>query len=78
MMAVAILLLVESPGVDSRNAGAAGGLFFSAAEVGGVLGPVLVGSIHDLTNGFAASLNMMTVICAVLLVLLARLRRVTR
>ena len=78
MMAVAILVLVESRGVDHRNAGAAGGLFFSAAEVGGVLGPVLVGAIHDLTGGFSASLYMMTVICAVLLVLLAWLRVLTR
>ena len=74
MMAVAVLVLVESPGVDSRNAGAAGGLFFSAAEVGGVLGPVLVGVLHDLTGGFAASLHMMTAICAALLLLLSRLR----
>ena len=78
MMAVSILVLVESPGVDSRNSGAAGGLFFSAAEVGGVLGPVLVGAIHDLTGGFAASLYMMTTICAVLLLLLCRLRSLTR
>ena len=78
MMAVLILVLVESRGVDSRNAGAAGGLFFSAAEVGGVLGPVLVGTIHDLTGGFAASLYMMTVICAILLALLAWLRVLTR
>lgn len=74
MMAVAVLVLVESPGVDSRNSGAAGGLFFSAAEVGGVLGPVLVGALHDLTGGFAASLHMMTAICAALLLLLSRLR----
>ena len=78
MMAVSILVLVESPGVDSRNSGAAGGLFFSAAEVGGVLGPVLVGAIHDLTGGFAASLYMMTTICAVLLLLLCRLRSLMR
>ena len=78
MMAVLILVLVESRGVDSRNAGAAGGLFFSAAEVGGVLGPVLVGTLHDLTGGFAASLYMMTAVCAVLLTLLAWLRVVTR
>ncbi len=75
MMAVSILVLVESRGVDSRNAGAAGGLFFSAAEVGGVLGPVLVGAIHDLTGGFAASLYMMTAICAVLLMFLSWLKR---
>ena len=78
MMAVVMLVLVDSRGVDSRNAGAAGGLFFSAAEVGGVLGPVLVGAIHDLTGGFAASLYMMTVICAILLALLAWLRVLTR
>ena len=78
MMTVLVLVLVESRGVDSRNAGSAGGLFFSAAEVGGVLGPVLVGTIHDLTGGFAASLHMMTVVCAILLALLARLRVLTR
>lgn len=78
MMAVAILLLIETRGVESRNAGAAGGLFFSAAEVGGVLGPVMVGVIHDFTGGFTASLYMMTGICAVLLLLLIWLRALTR
>ena len=78
MMTLLILVLVESRGVDSRSAGAAGGLFFSAAEVGGVLGPVLVGTIHDLTGGFSASLYMMSVVCAILLALLAWLRVLTR
>jgi cyanate permease len=75
MMTLAILLLMDAPGVGSRHAGAAGGLFFSAAEVGGVLGPVTVGVVADLTGGFSAALWLMSAICAVLLVLGLVLRR---
>ena len=52
MMTVALLLLVEVPGVGAKRAGTAGGLFFSAAEIGGVSGPVVIGLVHDATGGF--------------------------
>ena len=47
MMTVLILALVELPGIGERNAGSASGLFFSAAEVGGMLGPLSMGLIYD-------------------------------
>ena len=47
MMAVAMLTLLEVPEVGPRRAGMAGGLFFAAAEIGGVLGPVAIGVIAD-------------------------------
>ncbi|MBL6952527.1 MAG: MFS transporter [Alphaproteobacteria bacterium] len=75
LMTVLMLLLVETPGVGSRYAGAAGGLFFSAAEVGGVLGPLTLGALSDLTGGFSAGLYLLTGICCLLLLLLVRLRR---
>jgi MFS transporter, CP family, cyanate transporter len=78
MMTVAILTLVEIPSIGSRRAGLAGGLFFSAAETGGVLGPLTIGVVSDLTGGFSAVLNMLTVICAILLLLLVPLRRALR
>ena len=75
MMTVAVLVLMETRDVDSRNMGAAGGLFFSAAEIGGVLGPLTIGSLSDLTGGFVAGLYLLTGICVALMVLLWVLRR---
>ncbi|WP_028465598.1 CynX/NimT family MFS transporter [Nisaea denitrificans] len=67
MMTIALLFLVEARGVGSKNAGSAGGLFFSAAEIGGVSGPVAIGVIHDMTGGFTVSLWVLTGVCALLL-----------
>ncbi|HTY80622.1 MAG TPA: MFS transporter [Candidatus Bathyarchaeia archaeon] len=77
MSAVAMLVLMGQRG-DARHLGAAGGLFFSAAEIGGVLGPVSVGVLHDWSGGFDAALNLLTAVCAALLGLLAALPRATR
>jgi len=75
LMTLAMLTLVETRDVGAANAGSAGGLFFSAAEIGGVLGPLTLGLLSDLTGGFAAGLWLLTAICAGLLVLLRALRR---
>lgn len=56
LMTVLILTLMELPAVSERHAGTASGLFFSAAEVGGVLGPLGLGLMYDLTGGFQAGL----------------------
>ncbi len=75
MMTLAILVLVEIPEVGARYAGSASGLFFSAAEVGGVLGPLTMGLTYDLTGGFSTSLILLTGVCVLLVLLLSRLRR---
>ena len=67
-------LLVDIPGVGTERAGVAGGIFFSAAEVGGVGGPVLVGVVSDLSGGFSAALYMLTGMSVILLLLLFALR----
>lgn len=74
LMTVAILILMETPGVDPRNMGAAGGLFFTAAEIGGVLGPLTIGILLDATRGFSAALFMLTAINIGLLGLMMILR----
>ena len=74
MMTVSVLVLMETRDVDSRNMGAAGGMFFSAAEIGGVLGPLTIGSLSDLTGGFTAGLYLLTGICLALMALLWALR----
>jgi len=74
MMTVAILILLDMPEVGPTRTGLAGGLFFSTAEIGGVLGPVSIGILSDYTGGFSASLWMLSGICISLLVLLASFR----
>jgi CP family cyanate transporter-like MFS transporter len=75
MTAVSILVLMDTREVESRHVGAAGGLFFSAAEMGGVLGPLTIGVLYDLTGGFAAALNLLSGVCAALMGLLWILQR---
>lgn len=60
LMTVLILTLVELPAIGDRYAGVASGLFFSAAEVGGVLGPLSLGFLFDLTGHFDAGLYLLT------------------
>ncbi len=74
MMAVAMLMLVEQPAVGAARAGTAGGLFFSAAEIGGVLGPLSLGVLFDLTGGFSVALALLTTTMLVLMLMVLRLR----
>ena len=62
LMTIAILTLVEQPGIGKNRAGTVSGLFFSAAEVGGVGGPIMLGYLYDVTGGFTAGLHMLTII----------------
>lgn len=73
LMTILMLVLLDAKGIGSRHAGSAGGLFFSAAEIGGVLGPVTLGITADLTGGFDAGLWLLTGLCVGLLLLLSRL-----
>lgn len=70
MMTLAILILMETPAVGAQNMGVAGGLFFTMAEIGGVLGPVGIGLIADRTGGFDTAIHILSLVC-VLLILLA-------
>ena len=75
MNTVMVLLLVEIKDIGPRYAGAASGLFFSAAEVGGVLGPLTFGAVYDATGSFAPSLALLAGMMAGLLLLLVPLRK---
>ena len=68
-------MLMEIPDIGSKRAGTAGGLFFTAAEIGGVSGPLMIGLMHDLTGNFSASLTMLSFICFGLLGLLFLLQK---
>ena len=78
LIAVLILVLMETRGVDARHIGAAVGLFFSAAEIGGVLGPLAIGAASDLTGGFDAGLWLLGAVSAAVIGLLTLHRGIER
>ena len=72
---ILVLTLLELPGVGERRAGTASGLFFSAAQIGGVLGPMGVGALYDLSGGFGLGLAGLMVVAIGVLVGVGRLGR---
>lgn len=64
LMTILILTLVELPSIGEKYAGVASGFFFSAAEIGGVLGPVSMGMLYDISDGFVSSLVLLSVIAS--------------
>jgi cyanate permease len=78
LMTVLILTLVELPGIGERHAGTASGLFFSAAEVGGVLGPLGLGVFYDLSGAFSAGLYALAAVAAAMALAVSRLRHLAR
>ena len=69
MMVILLLIMMEIPQVSARFTGSAGGMFFAAAELGGVLGPLGVGLLYDTKKSFQSGLNMLSMVCIILLVL---------
>jgi cyanate permease len=69
MMAVALMVLMDSKQIGQVQMGTAGGLFFTAAEVGGVLGPLTVGWLAQRSGGFESSLWMLSGVCVALILL---------
>jgi cyanate permease len=47
-----MLILMDSPEIGPEYMGAVGGLYFSVSEIGGFLGPSLVGALHDWRGDF--------------------------
>ncbi len=72
---VLVLTLLELPGVGERRAGTASGLFFSAAQIGGVVGPMGVGAFYDLSGGFGLGLGALMVTAIAVLTGVGRLAR---
>ena len=75
MNPIAILVLIELPSLPKNRIGLAGGVFFAAGEIGGVLGPFSFGLLRDTTGGFLAPLYSLTVVSLAMIVLVAVLMR---
>ncbi len=73
---ITILALMEAREIDTSQMGPAGALFFTVAEMGGVLGPLLFGLLLDTTGGFRAPLEMLMVTSGVMLALIGALAKV--
>ena len=63
---VLVLTLVELPGIGASRAGTASGLFFSAAEIGGMLGPLGLGMLYDATGNFHGALGGLSAVAMLL------------
>ncbi len=66
LMTVLVLTLVELPGIGESRTGIASGMFFSAAEIGGVLGPLGLGVLYDTTGNFRGALAGLTAVALLL------------
>ena len=62
LMTVLILTLVELPGIGEQRAGIASGMFFSAAEIGGMLGPLGIGLLYSSLGGFTEALVSLSIV----------------
>lgn len=74
LIPMVILTLMESPGVNSEYMGAAGGLFYCVSEIGGFVGPFMVGYLVDLTGHFLAGAVFLSLLCAAMAALMLKLK----
>ena len=72
-MAMLLLILMDSAGVETRHMGSAGGMFFCVAEIGGFTGPLIMGILVDATGTFMAGAMFLAGLCLVMAVLTAML-----
>lgn len=74
---IALLLnhLTETKDISYENIGIASGLFFSVIEIGGVLGPFIIGLIYDYSNNFNTALSFYIIIIILMLFPLYLLRK---
>jgi CP family cyanate transporter-like MFS transporter len=66
-----VVVLMEAEHVSAANAATAYGLWFSVVEVGGALGPVVIGALGDSALGFEGALVAMAVMLALMMTALA-------
>ena len=73
-MSLLLLILMDSPGVEDRYMGSAGGMFFCVAEIGGFAGPFLMGVLVDLTGTFMSGALFLAILCIAIAALTFLLR----
>ena len=66
-MTLLTLVLMETPGIGHRRIGAAAGIFFAAAEIGGFSGPFFMGLLRDVTDSLNTGVFLLAGLTAALL-----------
>ena len=69
-----MLALMDDPDVGPDRMAPAGGLFFTAGEIGGVLGPLLTGVLAQSSGGFRLPLAALAAISVAMALVATRLR----
>ena len=62
-MPLMLLILMDSPEIEPRHMGSAGGMFFGVAEIGGFAGPLVMGILVDVTQTFMAGILFLVCLC---------------
>lgn len=68
-MPLMLLILMDSPEVDAKYMGSAGGMFFGVAEIGGFSGPLVMGVLVDITGTFFAGVIFLVCLCIAMVVM---------
>ncbi|MBW2092772.1 MAG: MFS transporter [Deltaproteobacteria bacterium] len=68
-MPLMILILMDSPEIDTQYMGSAGGIFFCVAEIGGFAGPFFMGVLVDATGTFLMGALFLGILCVAMSVL---------
>ena len=74
LMPVSTLVVMETRGVGSARVGAATGLFFASAEIGGFSGPFLLGLLREATDSLTSGFVLLAAVSAALVLVLPLLR----
>ena len=62
-MPLMLLILMDTRQVDTQYMGAAGGMFFCVAEIGGFAGPLLMGVVVEATGTFLTGAFLLAGLC---------------
>ena len=74
LMPLLMLVLMETPGVGAAFMGAAAGLFFATAEIGGFGGPFLLGVLRDATGALTSGVLALAGVAVVMALAVPALR----
>jgi len=66
MVPLLILTLMDTPEVDPKYMGSAGGIFYCISDFGGFMGPLIVGALVDLTGTFISGAFFLMFLCLVI------------
>jgi cyanate permease len=73
-----MLALMDDPDVGPDRMAPAGGLFFTAGEIGGVLGPLLTGVLAQTSGGFQLPVTVLAGVAFAMALVATRLRPTER